>query len=87
MPLGGKREVVGGEGDQVRLSDVDTRRLSGLKYKLICHFKLVADMFGGPPRCIYSLVSLRLQLVKATVLAESSYLIFYLFIGFSPLQT
>ena len=28
----------------MRLSDVDTGRLLGLKYKLICHFKLVADM-------------------------------------------
>ena len=31
-------------GAQVRLPDVDTGRLSGLKYKLICSFKLVADM-------------------------------------------
>ena len=28
----------------MRLSNVDTRRLSGLKYKLMCHFKLAADM-------------------------------------------
>ena len=31
----------------MRLPDVDTRRLSGLKYKLICHFKLVVDMVGS----------------------------------------
>jgi hypothetical protein len=31
----------------VRLLDVDTRRPSGLKYKLICYFKLVADMVRG----------------------------------------
>jgi hypothetical protein len=30
-----------------RPSNVDTGRLSGLKYKLICCFKLVADMNGG----------------------------------------
>jgi hypothetical protein len=30
----------------VRLSNVDTGRLSGLKYKLICCFKLAADMLG-----------------------------------------
>ena len=35
----------GGEG-QVRLPDVDTRRLLRLKYKLICHFKLETDMVG-----------------------------------------
>jgi hypothetical protein len=27
----------------VRLLDVDTGRLLGLKYKLICHFKLAED--------------------------------------------
>ena len=26
--------------------DVDTGKLSGLKYKLVCHFKLTADMIG-----------------------------------------
>jgi hypothetical protein len=31
----------------VRLSNVDTRRLKGLKYKLIGHFKLAADMIRG----------------------------------------
>ena len=31
----------------MRLPDVDTRRLSGLKYSLICYFKLAADMVGG----------------------------------------
>ena len=30
----------------MRLPDIDTRRLLGLKYKLICHFKLVTDMVG-----------------------------------------
>ena len=35
-----------GGGDCVRLLDVDTGRLSGLKCKLICRFKLVADMVG-----------------------------------------
>ena len=28
----------------MRLPDVDTGRLSGLKYKLICRFKLAADI-------------------------------------------
>ena len=36
----------------MRLSNVDTGRLTGLKYKLICRFKLVVDMArndtGGP---------------------------------------
>ena len=36
-----------GGGGQVRLSDFDTGRLLGLKYKLICRFKLMADMAGG----------------------------------------
>ena len=31
----------------MRLLNVDTGRLLGLKYKLICHFKLAADMVGG----------------------------------------
>ena len=31
----------------MRLSDVYTGKLSGLKYKLICRFKLAVDMFGG----------------------------------------
>jgi hypothetical protein len=35
-----------GRGGRVRLSDVDTRRLSGLKYKLICCFKLAMGMIG-----------------------------------------
>ena len=34
-----------GGGGRVRLLDVDTRRLWGLKYKLICLFKL--DMVRG----------------------------------------
>jgi hypothetical protein len=29
----------------MRLLDVDTRKLSGLKYKLVCHF--MQDMDGG----------------------------------------
>ena len=29
------------------LSNVDTGRLMGLKYKLICHFKLVAEKSGN----------------------------------------
>ena len=35
-----------GGGGQGRLSDVDTRRLSGLKYKFICCFKLVVVKDG-----------------------------------------
>ena len=31
----------------MKLPNVDTRRLSGLKYKLICRFKLAAYMVGG----------------------------------------
>ena len=34
----------------MRLPNVNTGRLSGLKCKLICHFKLVADMVGGGNR-------------------------------------
>ena len=41
----GKKGSKGG-GGRVRLLDVDIRRLSGLKYKLICHFKLATDMVG-----------------------------------------
>ena len=41
----GKREVRVGEA--VRLLNVDTGRLVGFKYKLICRFKLVADMVRG----------------------------------------
>ena len=36
MPLREKKGSKGG-GGRVRLPDVDTGRLSGLKYKLICH--------------------------------------------------
>ena len=43
MPLGGKREVRVGKS-KVRLPDVDTGRLLGLKYRLVCRFKLTADM-------------------------------------------
>ena len=31
----------------MRLSNVDTGRLTGFKYKLICSFKLAADMVGN----------------------------------------
>ena len=31
----------------MRLSNVDIGRLSGLKYKLICSFKLAVDLVGG----------------------------------------
>ena len=34
----------------MRLLTVDARGLLGLKYKSICHFKLVADMVGGGVR-------------------------------------
>ena len=40
-----EKESKGGES-RVRLWDVDTRRLTGLKYKLICHFKLAENMIG-----------------------------------------
>ena len=46
VAAGGKKGSEG-VGGRVSLLDVDTGRLSGLKYKLICHFKLVADMVGG----------------------------------------
>ena len=49
MLAGGTRGEKGskGGGGQVRLLDVDTGRLLGLKYKLICHFKLAVDMVRG----------------------------------------
>ena len=49
MPLGegGGEEEWNGAGGQVRLPDIDTRRLSGLKYKLICRFKLAVYMVGS----------------------------------------
>ena len=31
-------------GGQMRLPDIDTGGLSGLKYKLVCHFKLATDV-------------------------------------------
>ena len=37
-------------GSRVRLMDVDTGRLSGLKYKLVCCFKLKVDMVRGGVR-------------------------------------
>ena len=27
--------------------DVNTEKLSGLKYRLVCHFKLAVNMVGG----------------------------------------
>ena len=112
----GERGSKGG-GGRVRLSDVRIERLSGLKYKLICHFKLATDMVGGgimeleianlkwhinlyfnpdsllvsissnltwpPPTLTFlfplvatanTLVSLHLQQMKSTMLAESSIL-------------
>ena len=36
-----------GWGGWVRLSDVDTRELVGFQNKLLCHFILEVDMFGG----------------------------------------
>ena len=42
----GEKGSKGGRG-QVRLLVVDTRKLLGLKYELICYFKLVMDMVGG----------------------------------------
>ena len=46
MLAGASRREKGGkgEGGRVRLLDVDTGQLSGLKYKLICHLKLAPDM-------------------------------------------
>ena len=35
----GEKEVRGG-GKPSEVTDIDTGRLSGLKYKLLCHFKL-----------------------------------------------
>ena len=46
--LGGKGTK--GGGGRVRLSNVDTGRLTGFKYKLICCFKLVTDMVGVTSR-------------------------------------
>ena len=42
----GKNGSKGG-GGQVRLLNVDTGRLAGFKYKLICRFKLTAEMVWG----------------------------------------
>ena len=46
MLVGAARGEKGSVEDQMRLLDVDTRRLSGLKYELICHFVLAADVRG-----------------------------------------
>ena len=47
----GKKGSKGG-GGRVRLLNVDTRRLSGLKYKLICYFQIGS---GHGPHSITSL--------------------------------
>ena len=31
----------------MRIPNIETRRLSGLKNKLVCHFELAADMVGA----------------------------------------
>ena len=41
-----------GGGGRVRLSDVDTWRLSGLKHKLKYHLKLASDMVGVASRSL-----------------------------------
>ena len=38
------RKESGGGGNQVKLPDVDTGRLVGLKNKLVCHFELTVDV-------------------------------------------
>ena len=56
MLLGGTGEKgSGGGGSRTRLRGVDTRKLSGLKYKFVCYLKLVMNMVwefvhdaGGP---------------------------------------
>ena len=45
----GKKGNGDGEGI-VRLLDVITRRQSGLKYELVCHFNLEIVMVGGSVR-------------------------------------
>ena len=47
-PRGEKRSGVG--GDRMKFLDVDTGGLLGLKYKLICHLKLVAGMVRSGTR-------------------------------------
>ena len=42
MPLG-----VVGWGNKMRLMDINARGLSGLKYRLVCCFKLALDVVGG----------------------------------------
>ena len=46
MLLAGSREKGRSGGRRVKLTDVNTGRLTGLKYKLVCHFKLAEDMVG-----------------------------------------
>ena len=43
--VGIELQVDKGGGVRVRLLDVNTRRLSGLKYS-VCHFELAVDMVG-----------------------------------------
>ena len=45
MPLGGEGKW--GCRGRVRVPDVDIRRLSGLKFKLVCHFELAVDLVRG----------------------------------------
>ena len=39
----------GGWGSEVRLMDVNTGRLPGIKYRLLCSLKLAEDMVRGLP--------------------------------------
>ena len=41
---------MGGGKSRVRLMGVYARRLSGLRYKLVCHLKLAVDIVGGDVR-------------------------------------
>ena len=54
-------------GGQAKLLDVDTGRLSGLKYELIQHLKLVVDMVRGDIR---EFVNDAWDLVWMTVLVD-----------------
>ena len=47
LPGGSGEKGIGGGGNRVRLMNVNTERLSGLKYKLVCYFKLVATWYRG----------------------------------------
>ena len=41
------KKGIGGEGGQLSLLNHNIGRLSGLKYKLVCHFTWVANMVEG----------------------------------------